>query len=149
MKVGTKAVIKVPDLPSKMFEGTVTHTADALDPSSRTLLAEVQVDNKAGLLLPGMYAQVQFKTPRREPPVTVRAEALLIRAQGPQVALVRPDNTVHIQLVQLGRDTGESVEVLSGLNEGDQVVINAGDKVLEGVKVKATLMKTPGRGPGR
>ncbi len=149
MKVGTKAVIKVPDLPSKMFEGTVTHTADALDPSSRTLLAEVQVDNKAGLLLPGMYAQVQFKTPRREPPVTVRAEALLIRAQGPQVALVRPDNTIHIQLVQLGRDTGESVEVLSGLNEGDQVVINAGDKVLEGVKVKPTLMKTPGRGPGR
>ena len=62
---------------------------------------------------------------------------------------MRPDNTVHIQLVQLGRDTGESVEVLSGLNEGDQVVINAGDKVLEGVKVKATLMKTPGRGPGR
>jgi multidrug efflux pump subunit AcrA (membrane-fusion protein) len=77
--------------------------------------------------------------------VTVRAEALLIRAQGPQVAIVRPDGTVHIQLVQLGRDSGESVEVLSGLKEGDEVIINAGDKIVEGVKVKANLMKTPGR----
>jgi RND family efflux transporter MFP subunit len=145
MKVGVRAVIKVPDLPSKEFSGTITHTADALDPSSRTLLAEVQVDNAAGLLMPGMYAQVFFKTPRREPPVTVRAEALLIRANGPQVAIVKPDGKVHIQLVQLGRDSGESVEVLSGLKEGDQVIINAGDNISEGAKVKANLMKTPGR----
>ncbi len=145
MKVGVKATIKVPDLPSKEFIGTITHTADALDPSSRTLLAEVQVDNAGSQLMPGMYAQVQFRTPRREPPVVVRAEALLIRAQGPQVALVRPDSTIHIQLVKLGRDAGESVEVLEGLNEGDSVVINAGDRVLEGVKVKTVLIKAPAK----
>lgn len=150
MKVGTKAVIKVPDLPSKEFTGTITHTADALDPSSRTLLAEVQVDNAAAQLMPGMYAQVFFRTPRREPPVIVRAEALLIRAQGPQVAVVRPDSTIHIQKVVLGRDSGESVEVMSGLKEGDEVVINAGDRVTEGVRVKAVLMKTPaGRGAAK
>ena len=149
MKVGVKATIKVPDLPSKDFVGTITHTADALDPSSRTLLAEVQVDNADNLLMPGMYAQVLFKTPRREPPVVVRAEALLIRAQGPQVAQVRPDNTIHIKLVKLGRDAGESVEVLEGLDEGDVVVVNAGDRVLEGAKVKTVLLKTPGRGQAK
>lgn len=145
MKVGVKATIKVPDLQSKDFVGTITHTADALDPSSRTLLAEVQVDNADGLLMPGMYAQVLFKTPRREPPVVVRSEALLIRAQGPQVAIVRPNNTIHIKLVKLGRDAGESVEVLEGLEEGEMVVVNAGDRVLEGVKVKPVMMKAPAR----
>jgi RND family efflux transporter MFP subunit len=149
MRVGVKAAVKVPDLPSKEFTGTVTHTADSLDAASRTLLAEVQVDNGQGLLLPGMYAQVFFRTQRREPPLAVRAEALLIRAQGPQVAVVRPDGTVHIQPVLLGRDNGESVEVLGGLKEGDQVIINGGDRVVEGVKVRATLMKAPGRGTAR
>jgi RND family efflux transporter MFP subunit len=146
IKVGAKATIKVPDLPSKVFEGTVSHTADALDAASRTLLAEVQVDNAAGLLLPGMYAQVSFNTPRREPPVMVRADTLLIRGQGPQVALITPKKTVHFQPVLLGRDNGELVEVLSGLNEGDQVVVNAGDRVQEGVKVNPTIIKSPGRG---
>ena len=149
IKVGVKAGIKVPDLPSKEFIGTVSHTADALDAASRTLLAEVQVDNAAGLLLPGMYAQVVFKTPRREPPVMVRADTLLIRGQGPQVAMIKPDMTVHFQAVQLGRDNGELIEVLSGLNESDEVIINAGDRVQEGVKVKPTVIKTPGRGTSR
>lgn len=150
VKLGVKAIVKVPDLPSKQFEGVVSHTADALDAASRTLLAEVQVDNAAGLLLPGMYAQVSFKTPRREPPVIVRADTLLIRGQGPQVAMVKPNKTIHFQPVQLGRDNGENVEVLGGLEEGDQVVVNAGDRVQEGVKVKPTVIKSgPPGGGGR
>src|SRR6202166_3072788 len=80
--VGQVALLKIPDLPSKTFTGTVTRTANALDPATRTLLAEVQVPNQGGLLLPGMYSEVSFTTPRQEPPLMLRADALVVRGDG-------------------------------------------------------------------
>src|SRR6202051_3733785 len=80
--VGQVALLKIPDLPSKTFTGTVTRTANALDPATRTLLAEVQVPNQGGLLLPGMYSEVNFTTPRQEPPLMIRADALVVRGDG-------------------------------------------------------------------
>ena len=74
VRVGQPPTLKIPDLPSKDFTGTVTRTANSLDPSTRTLLAEVQVPNQSGLLLPGMYAEVNFTTPRTEPPLRDSAE---------------------------------------------------------------------------
>jgi len=135
IRVGMKANIMLADVARQAFTGTVTRTANSLDPASRTLLAEVQVDNRTGLLMPGMYAQVNFETARSRPPMIVPGEALLIRADGPKVARVMPDHTVHFQHVQLGRDYGESVEVVSGIEPGDQVVINPGDRIQEGVTV--------------
>jgi RND family efflux transporter MFP subunit len=138
--IGQAAKLTIVDLPAHPFLGTVTRTANSLDPTSRTLLAEVQVPNTAGLLLPGMYAQVDFTTPRAEPPLLIKGDALVTRANGPQVAIVMPDKTIHFQLVTLGRDYGDRIEVLSGVEAGQQVVISPGDSIQEHVKVQPVLI---------
>jgi len=142
---GMHAGISLPDIPARVFPGTVTRTANSLDPSSRTLLAEVQLDNTGALLMPGMYAQVSFETARSQPPLLIPTEALVIRADGPKVAHVTSDHTIHFQYVELGRDYGETVEVISGLQPGDEVVINPGDRVQEGAQVKPVYPSSEGR----
>jgi RND family efflux transporter MFP subunit len=144
IRVGQPAQLKIPDLPSKTFMGTVTRTANALDPATRTLLAEVQVVNNEGFLLPGMYSEVNFTTPRLEPPMIIRADALIVRGSGPQVAVVGPDSVVHFRSVKVGRDYGDRIEILGGLAKGQQVVVSPGDVVRENVKVRPVLVS--GRG---
>jgi RND family efflux transporter MFP subunit len=141
IRVGQTAQLKIPDLPLKTFTGTVTRTANALDPATRTLLAEVQVPNQDGLLLPGMYSEVNFTTPRMEPPLMIRADALVVRADGPHVAVVGGDDVVHFQTVQVGRDYGDQLEVLGGLEKGQRVVISPGDVVRENAKVRPVLIR--------
>ncbi len=141
IRVGQTAELKIPDLPLKTFKGTVTRTANALDPATRTLLAEVQVPNQAGLLLPGMYSEVNFTTPRMEPPLIIRADALVVRGDGPHVAVVGDDNVVHFQAVQVGRDYGDQLEILGGLEKGQRVVVSPGDVVRENAKVRPVLVK--------
>ena len=146
VRVGQQASLTIPDLPGRHFSGAVTRTANALDPASRTLLVEVQMDNRGGALLPGMYAQVDLAVPRQDPPLQVPAGTLVVRGNGPQVAVVRSDGTVHYTVIQLGRDFGDHVEVLSGLDEGQAVAVNPGDAVVEGVKVKPVVNeKTAGK----
>ena len=99
------------------------------------MLVEVQVPNADGALLPGMYAQVDFSSPRANPPLLIPSEALIVRADGTQVAVVRPDSTVHLQKIQVGRDYGDRLEVLHGLEMGDKIIANPGDSAREGVKV--------------
>jgi RND family efflux transporter MFP subunit len=141
VRVGQTAQLKIPDLPLKTFTGTVTRTANALDPATRTLLAEVQVPNQGGLLLPGMYSEVNFTTPRMEPPLIIRADALVVRGDGPKVAVVGDDNVVHYQPVQVGRDYGDQLEVLGGLQKGQRVVVSPGDVVRENTKVRPVLVQ--------
>jgi RND family efflux transporter MFP subunit len=141
IRVGQAAQLKIPDLPLITFTGTVTRTANALDPATRTLLAEVQVPNQGGLLLPGMYSEVNFTTPRMEPPLMIRADALVVRGDGPHVAVVGDDGVVHFQTVQVGRDYGDQLEVLGGLEKGQRVVISPGDVVRENAKVRPVLIK--------
>jgi RND family efflux transporter MFP subunit len=141
VRVGQTAELKIPDLPLKTFKGTVTRTANALDPATRTLLAEVQVPNEGGLLLPGMYSEVNFTTPRMEPPMMVRADALVVRADGAHVAVVGDDDVVHFQSVQVGRDYGDQLEILGGLAKGQRVVVSPGDVVRENAKVRPVLVK--------
>ncbi len=136
VRTGMTAKLRIPDLPSRQFAGTVTRTAEALDPTSRTLLTEVQVDNSSGALMPGMYALVDFFTARREPPLLIPGDALMIRPEGPLVAVIGEGNRIHIAHVTLGRDYGDKVEILGGLNAGDRVAINPGDDVREGVAVQ-------------
>jgi len=144
VKPGQTATLTIPDLPGRTFTGKVARTANALDPATRTLLTEVQVANSAGVLMPGMYAQVDMSVPRKSPPLLIAGDTLVIRSDGPQVAVVGPDGTVHFTLIQLGRDYGDRVEVLSGLEAGQQIVINASDVVREGVKVKPVLLAEKG-----
>ena len=93
-----------------------------------------------------MYSEVNFTTPRAEPPLIIRADTLVVRANGPQVAVVGDDDVVHYKLVTLGRDFGDRIEVLSGLTEGERVTINPGDAVREGAKVEPRLLAQPSAG---
>ena len=135
VRPGQPALLTVANLPGRQFTGTVARTANALDPGSRTLLVEVQVPNMQNVLLPGMYARVDLSSARMDPPLSVPSEALMVRADGAQVAVVRPDHTVHLQKVEVGRDYGDRLEVLGGLQEGATVILNPGDAVQEGQKV--------------
>jgi len=148
VRVGQHATLVIPDLPGRKFPGAVARTANALDPASRTLLVEVRTSDAGGILLPGMYAQVDLSVPRKDPPLLIPGDTLVVRSSGPQVAVVAADGTVHIQRVQLGRDFGDSLEALSGVEEGQQLVVNPSDAVEEGVKVK-TISAAGGRRPGQ
>jgi RND family efflux transporter MFP subunit len=152
IRVGQSALLSVSNLPNRRFTGTVTRTANALDPNTRTLLVEVQVPNTDGALLPGMYAQVDLNSTRANQPLLIPGDALIARAEGTQVAVVRPDQTVHLQKVNVGRDYGDRLEVLGGLREDDTIILNPGDFAREGVKVnpvsaaeKAPASKAPGK----
>lgn len=141
VRVGQPATLTIPDLPGRQFPGTVTRTANALDPATRTLLVEVQAPNPDGTLLPGMYSQVSLTAPRTSPSLLIPGDTLVVRPDGTQVALVGDDQTVHFQRVQLGRDYGDQIEVVAGLREGQRVVVNPGDSVRESVKVNPVLLK--------
>jgi len=135
MRPGQQAQLTVSNLPGRRFTGTVARTANALDPSTRTMLVEVQVPNNDGALLPGMYAEVDLSSPRTVAPLLIPDDALIVRSDGTQVAVVRSDHTVHLQRIQVGRDYGDRLEVTGGLQEGETVVVNPGDVTREGVKV--------------
>jgi RND family efflux transporter MFP subunit len=148
VRPGQSALLTVSNLPGREFTGTVARTANALDPTSRTLLTEVHVPNADGALLPGMYAQVQLSSVRTDLPMLVPSDALIVRADGTQVAVVRPDHSVHLQKIEVGRDYGNRLEVISGLHEGETIIANPGDIAREGVKVdpvKAGLSPPPDR----
>jgi RND family efflux transporter MFP subunit len=135
--LGQPALLTVSNLPGRQFPGTVTRTANALDPATRTLLVEVQVPNNTGLLLPGMYANVDLRASRTDASVIVPGDALVVRSDGPQVAVVGADQIVHFRKIQIVRDNGDYLEVSSGVRPGDQVVLHPNDSVREGVKVEA------------
>jgi len=135
IKPGQTANISIRELPEKTFTGRVVRTTSALDPGSRTLLTEVQTSNHDYQLLPGMYATVNFGVQSPDPPVRVPATALIIRADGPQVAVVTNDQKVHYQKVVIGRDYGNQVDITSGLEPGATVIVNVADGLQEGAQV--------------
>jgi RND family efflux transporter MFP subunit len=135
VKVGQHAIVSIAELPGRKFDGIVTRTSNALDPATRTLLTELQVHNADGALMPGMYAQVDLTVPRQFPPLLIPGDTLIVRSDGPQVAVVNTDGAVHFTRIQLGRDYGDRLEVISGLVEGQRLAVNPSDEVREGVKV--------------
>jgi RND family efflux transporter MFP subunit len=143
MREGLKAKILVQERPGQDFEGTVTRTAGALDPQSRSMQVEVQVPNHDGKLYAGMYGQVKFLLPDDNAPIVVPANAFLFRAAGPQVVTVTSENRIHIQKISVGRDFGTQLEVLDGLPENTKVVINPSDDLVEGVQVQVKPAEKP------
>ena len=135
VRVGQTATLSTADLPDRKFNGVVTRTANALDPASRTLLVEIQVPNPDGKLMPGTYAQVDLNLPRKDPPLLIPSDTLVVRPAGTLVALVDTNNKVHFQGITVGRDLGDRIEVLSGLKAGQRVIVNPNDSVQDGVKV--------------
>jgi RND family efflux transporter MFP subunit len=140
VRVGQTATLSVVEYPNRTFTGKVTRTAQSLDPSSRTMLTEVQVPNPDSALLPGMYATVQLVLPHTVPSVIILGECLIVRGNGTQVATVTDQRTIHLQPVVVGHDYGTRLEIRSGLHAGQEVVVNPNDNVQEGAKVKTLLL---------
>jgi RND family efflux transporter MFP subunit len=132
---GASVDVILQEFPGKAFPGKVARTAGALDAQSKTLLTEVQVPNDKDELLAGMYAQVRFKVNQAQPTIILPSNTLIMRADGPQVAAVASD-VVHMRKVTLGRDFGQQIEIIAGLDEKEQVVTNPPDFLREGVVVK-------------
>jgi RND family efflux transporter MFP subunit len=143
VRVGQHATLEIAGRAGVKVPGEVTRTANSLDPATRTLLVEVQVANAAGTLMPGMYAQVDLSVPRQDPPLLIPGDTLVVRSDGPQVAVVGPGGVVHFTRIQLGRDFGDHLEVLEGLHLGQQLVANPSDVVREGAKVKPVQAPQP------
>ena len=135
VKAGQTAEVGVRELASRVFQGIVTRTAGAIDPTSRTMLAEVQVANPDGLLLAGSYATVRFKIQRTEPSLLVPQSALLIDASGMRVGVVG-DGQIHYRPVQIGRDYGNEVEVLSGLDANTAIATGLSAGIADGSRVE-------------
>jgi RND family efflux transporter MFP subunit len=132
---GATAEITLAERPDRTFQGTLVRTAEAIDPVSRTLLAEIDVDNESGELLPGAYAQVHLHLRGDQDPLVVPATALLFRAEGPRVAVLK-DGKVELVDVTLGRDLGNAVEIASGLKGDEQIIQTPPDSVIEGQEVR-------------
>ena len=143
VKAGQKATVHFQEFPKSAFDGNVTRTAASIDQNTRTLLTEVQVDNRDGHLLTGMYAVVTFNAPGGAGPITVSGDSIAVREDKNVVALVR-DGIIHIQPVDVGRDYGPSVEILNGLREGDLIATSFTDDVKEGAKVNPKESQTAG-----
>jgi RND family efflux transporter MFP subunit len=136
VRAGQQARLTVSNLPGRKFAGAVARTANALDAASRTLLAEVQVPNPDGALLPGMYARVELSGSRTHEALRIPSDALIVRGAGTEVAVLLDGRTVHLQKVEVGRDYGDFLEVIEGLHEGDIIVSNPGDVLREGLQVQ-------------
>jgi RND family efflux transporter MFP subunit len=135
VKRGSKIDLTFAEHAGKTYEGTLVRTADAIDPSSRTLLVEIDVDNKAGELLPGSLAQVHFKTPSAGPTFIVPAAALIFRKEGLRVGTVVNGNVAHLVPVVIGQDDGANVQIITGLSTADRVIQDPPDSLIEGEKV--------------
>ena len=137
VRTGTDAGITLDEFPGVSFHGTVVRSTNAIDPVSRTLTVEVDVDNRDGRLLPGSYAFVHLTLPSsaRAASVTVPAEAVIFRKEGVRVALVR-NGRAQLVPITIGRDYGTKVEVVSGLQPSDEVILDPSDSLTDGAAVQ-------------
>jgi membrane fusion protein, multidrug efflux system len=137
VKTNDPAVLTFAELPGQKFVGTVDRTAGAIDPISRTLLTEILLTNHDAKLLPGSHAMVRLNMDSAEDPVLVPVNTLLFRNEkGVQAGIVEANGTVRLADVSVGRDYGNTVEIVHGLSESDAVIINPSDSLAEGMKVR-------------
>jgi RND family efflux transporter MFP subunit len=136
LKSGDRALVMIPEKPGQSFTANVARTAGAVEPTSRSLLVEVELPNRDNLLLPGMYAQIRFQSSYEQANWVIPAKALLMRSQGPHVVIVTADGTLLTRKVNLGRDFGTTVEVLVGLRGDERLVVNPSDDLRDGQAVQ-------------
>ena len=136
VKQGQSAFLKVPNFPAREFEGKVALTAGAINPSVRTLRVQIDFDNKNGDLFAGAYGQVKLPVTPQVPVSVISSSALIFNSEGTKVATLTPDGKVHIKTITLGRDLGTELEVTSGLTPNDEVVINPGERTVEGAELE-------------
>jgi RND family efflux transporter MFP subunit len=131
---GAGATLTLDEYPGRVFHGKLVRNANAIDSASHTLLVEVDVDNPTGELLPGAYVSVHLKLPSQVRSVTIPSNALLFRQEGLRTAIVRNGRTQLVPIT-IGRDFGHAVEVVSGLQANEPVILNPADSIISGTPV--------------
>jgi multidrug efflux pump subunit AcrA (membrane-fusion protein) len=147
IRTGAPAKLRFQELPSAEFSGKVTRTSLSIDQNTRTLLTEVQVDNRGGRLMTGMYTVVTFASLPGAAALTVPGDTIAIRNGRNVVGLVK-DGRIHLQPVDVGRDFGPAVEIIGGLHEGDMIAASFTDDVRDNEEVEVQESKNPGEGSG-
>jgi RND family efflux transporter MFP subunit len=137
MKTGITAELVFPDRPGKVYTAKLDSTSSAIDQASRTLLAQLSVDNQSNELLPGAYSEVHFKLPVGASSAAYKlpANVLLFRGDGLHVATVGDHDHVVMKAVTIGRDYGSDIEVVQGLSASDRVIVAPPDSLTEGASV--------------
>jgi RND family efflux transporter MFP subunit len=143
-RVGTDATVSLQERPGRQFTGRIARTAGAIDPASRTLLVEIDLDNRSRELMPGAYAEVHFKLPTDASTFRLPVNTLIFRGDGLRVATVT-NGTVHMVPITLGRDFGSTVEVVAGLTGSERVVVNPPDSLTDGQAVVVAVGDAPKR----
>jgi RND family efflux transporter MFP subunit len=141
MQPGVRGDLQFADKPGRSWPATVVRTADAFDPATRTLQTQLQVDNADGQLLPGAYAEVHFKLTGAHGTARIPASALIFRGSGLFAAGVGADNRVKLKPIQLGRDFGTEIEVLSGIVPGERIIVNPPDSLVDNQLVRVASAK--------
>jgi RND family efflux transporter MFP subunit len=141
VKPGTQADLTLNELPGRKFPAHVTNTAGAIDPTSRTLLTELEVPNETGEVLPGAYAQINLKLQGDTGLFTVPSNVLLFRSEGTAVGIVHPDGKVEVRKIVINRDLGDRLQISQGLSESDQVIVNPSDSLADGMTVTIATPK--------
>ncbi len=132
---GVPATVSVPQMPDKTFSAKVSRSSIALRSTTRTLATEVDVNNADSVLRPGLYVMVTLAVPRTHPSIVIPSEALIFDDKGTRVAVVGPNDTVKLEPVSIARDLGTSLELRSGLAEGDTVILGPPADLEDGGKV--------------
>jgi len=134
VKTGQQVTVTQAELLGRTFRGEVARTAGAIDTSTRTMQIEVTLPNRDGALMPGAYVEVLLPL-RATEAMTIPTNALMIRGEGVRVAIVDGQNRIHLRPIKVGRNYGESVEVLDGVSANDRLVLNPSDSLAEGDQV--------------
>jgi RND family efflux transporter MFP subunit len=137
VQVGAKADLSLDEFPGRLFPATVVTTSDAINPSNRTQLVELQVPNPSYELWPGAYTEVHFHLSSPANTLFIPANALLFQRQGPTVGVVQSDGRVEIRKVQIAQDLGSKLEIIKGLSPTDQIMVNPSDSLSTGMVVHA------------
>jgi RND family efflux transporter MFP subunit len=141
VKIGTEGDLTLEEFPGRKFVGHVTNTAKAIDPTSRTLLTELQVPNETGELFPGAYALIALQASDNTGILTIPSNALLFRMEGTAVGVVDANGQVEIRKVTTNLNLGDKLEISEGLSEIDQVIVNPSDSLATGMTVEILKQK--------
>jgi RND family efflux transporter MFP subunit len=146
---GMKATFEMPQYPGVQFDATLSHISKAINPNSHSMQVELQADNAAGKFFGGSYCNVHFQIPTDANLVKIPSTALVTGNHGTEVATIDGNNKVVLRSVQLGRDLGDSVEVLAGLSPSDRIINNPSETLTSGdtVRVAAATPQVAGAAP--
>jgi len=135
MAVGDHVRVSIPESSAAAVDATVTRFASSIDSASRTMLAEIELENQAGTLQPGSYAQVTLTSGQDSRLWTIPSNTLQMRVAGPHVAIVDQSNRVMLKQISLGRDLGGSITVLNGISGQERLIVNPRDDLVNGAAV--------------